>query len=112
MPPRKSNLAIVAADYDVELDPGAPLWARHIHRCIHEVKGTQDDILNKLGQEPKEDGSGGHGVLGKLATLDKRIRPFEMLRERARGAVWIGVPLLGVILWIERAQIGRLFQMQ
>lgn len=110
--PRKPSLAVLAAEYDAEMDPGAPPWARHLHRCMHQVKGTQDHILEKLGQEPQEDGAGGSGVLGKLATLDRRIKPFEALRERARGAAWIGVPLVLVILWIERAQIARLFQVQ
>lgn len=78
-----------------------------IKEALFPISQTMADISRKLGDSPAPDGTGGSGIQGALATLDRRIKPFEKFQERAVGAVMMGSPLLVVIWFLTQDPVKR-----
>lgn len=81
----------------------APAWAQLLY-----LQNRQ--IVSKIGIEPKADGTGGSGLLGQVAQLDRRLRPFESLKDKAWGAGVMALLLLGALWWLLQDRIAALLK--
>lgn len=110
-----------AAERAVGAEPGRSVLGRVVEvenrMNIMEAQGEDNhaqlcnkidglcDLIGKPANGPAHPPS---GLYHLVECVDKRLQPFERLRERVWGAFLVGCPLVTALWWLGGDKIGRL----
>lgn len=108
----------------VPLGSGAPAWADRLYRDVHELRETQRkdrhearnrdmvilgnlrSLTEAVGKPADSEGHGATGLRGDIRALDRRLKPFESLRDKGLGAAASAVLFLGVLWWAWQERLA------
>lgn len=68
-----------------------------------------DALCDLIGSPSNGSSHPPSGLYHLIECMDKRLQPFEKLRERTWGAIIVGGPMLVALWWLGGERIGRLF---
>ena len=99
------DLDLLMLEHDLPSEfEGAPPWARLLY--------AQGRALSaKIGAEPDANGNNGSGLTGRVAEVERRLRPFESLKDKAWGAAAMAAILLAALWWMLQDRVATLLKL-
>lgn len=84
---------------------------------MERVAGSQHDQLVQkidglytlIGSPSNGPAQPSSGLFHKIDTVERRLQPFEKLRERYWGAIIVATPVIGALWWLGGDKIAKLF---
>lgn len=109
----------IALVRDAELDSRFDDLQQTIEKNRKEAADAHGDLASRLENvakalgDPPEAANGPTGLFKMISGLDGRIRPFEALRHKMIGAVFVSGPMLcafgAIIYFLEGDRLRHLF---